>query len=178
VNAATLNLGGGPNSFANGLTISSHAFLTGNGIVSGNVANSGTLSPGNSAGALVFASNLTLANTSVLMMEIGGKLAGQFDQITISNGAFAVDGTLNVSLINGFTPSNGDSFHLFDFTSATSTSGVFAAISLPSLGGGLSWDTSQLLATGNLAVVPEPSVLALVIGGFFLAALISRRRRK
>ena len=178
VNVATLNLGGGTNSFANGLTISSQAFLRGNGVIIGNVANSGTLSPGNSAGSLAFAGNLTLAGSSVLAMEIGGTLAGQFDQISISNGAFAVDGTLTVSLINGFNPSSGDSFHLFDFTSATSTSGVFAAVSLPSLGGGLSWDSSQLLVTGDLSVVPEPSTLALVIGGCFLGVLVNRRQRK
>jgi hypothetical protein len=178
VNAATLNLGGGTNSFANGLAISSQAFLRGNGVISGNVANSGTLSPGNSAGSLVFVGDLTLASSSVLAMEIGGTLAGQFDQISISNGAFAVDGTLAVSLIDGFNPSSGDSFHLLDFTSATSTSGVFAAISLPSLGGGLSWDTSQLLVNGDLSVVPEPTTLALAIVGCFLAALIDRRRRK
>ena len=178
VDAATLNLGGATNySFANGLAISSQAFLRGNGTVLGNTSNSGTLSPGNSAGSLTFVGNLTLSGSSVLDMKIGGTSVGQFDQITISNGAFVVNGFLNISLIDAFSPSSGDSFHLVEFTSATSTSGVFTSINLPALGGGLSWDTSQLLVSGDLNVVPEPSALTLVAGGCFLAMLITRRRQ-
>ncbi len=175
--AATLDLGGGTHSFADGLSISTNAALTGVGTIGGAVANFGTVSPGNSAGSITFAGALTLTNGSVLAMEIGGRLAGEYDQITVTNGAFAAGGTLAVSLINSFTPANGDVFHLLDFASATSTSGGFGSVSLPSLSGGLSWDTSQLLVTGDLAVVPEPSALTLVVGGCCLLALWANRRR-
>jgi hypothetical protein len=179
--AATLNLGAGASfSVGNGLQISSNAYLTGTGSVTGgNTSNYGTISPGQSPGALLFTANLTLTSSSVLAMEIGGRLAGQFDQVIVTNGgAFIVNGALNISLINGFDPANGDQFHLLDFTGASSTSGVFTAVNLPALDPGLSWDTSQLLSTGYIDVVPEPSSLMLAIGGCLLVVLNNHRRRR
>jgi T5SS/PEP-CTERM-associated repeat protein len=176
--AATLNLAAGAQFVvANGLQIAHNGTLTGKGTISGNTTSYGTVSPGHSADTLVFAGSLTLTPNSVLAMEIGGESPGQFDQIIVANGALTVDGTLGISLINGFTPANGDSFQLLDLSSCTSTSGVFAGFSLPSLGGGLSWDTSQLLVSGDLNVVPEPSSLALVIGGCCMLAWLGNRRR-
>ena len=46
---------------------------------------------------------------------------------------------------------------------------------LPSLGGGLSWDTGSLGTTGTLRVVPEPAT-AVVLGS--LGVLLLRRRRE
>jgi len=176
--AATLNLAAGALfSVANGLQISSNAVLMGTGTISGNTTSYGTVSPGHSTDTLVFAGSLTLTPNSVLAMEIGGQSPGQFDQIIVRSGAFAADGTLSISLINGFDPANGDSFQLLDLSSSTSVTGAFAGFSLPALGGGLSWDTSQLLVTGDLNVVPEPSSLALVIGGCGLLAWLGNRRR-
>ena len=45
-------------------------------------------------------------------------------------------GALDVELINGFTPSAGDSFEIL---TATSVLGVFDSISLPALSGDLQW---------------------------------------
>ena len=53
---------------------------------------------------------------------------------------------------------------------------TFGSLDLPALPAGLSWDTSELYSTGTVAVVPEPTVLALLcIGGCLL--LRKRRRR-
>ena len=66
-------------------------------------------------------------------------------------------------LTNGFVPSEGDHFDLLDFGS---TSGQFS-VALPALASGLSWDASDLYATGGLSVVavavPEPSALWLSV---------------
>jgi hypothetical protein len=43
------------------------------------------------------------------------------------------------------------------------------------LTGDLAWDDSQLQSTGELRVVPEPSVVALLASAL---ALLSARRRK
>jgi hypothetical protein len=61
----------------------------------------------------------------------------------------SLDGTLQVSLINDFTPTAGQSFDIVDWGSL---SGTFASIHLPTLSG-LAWNTSQLYTTGVLSVV-------------------------
>ena len=104
-------------------------------------------------------------------MEIGGLTPGsQHDQLDIG-GVLALNGTLDVDLINGFNPSYGNVFTLFDGT----TTGTFSAFSLPALGGGLAWDTSDLYSLGNLKIIPEPSVSCLALLSAF--GLLARRRR-
>jgi T5SS/PEP-CTERM-associated repeat protein len=108
----------------------------------------GTYSPGFSP-ASVTAGSITFGSTSTLTMELGGTTAGsQYDQI-LATGALGFGGTLQVSLINSFTPAAGQSFNLFDWGTK---SGTFNALSLPSLGSSLAWDTSQLYTTGVLSV--------------------------
>jgi fibronectin-binding autotransporter adhesin len=113
-----------------------------------NVTFNGTFSPGFSP-AILSVGNVALSPTSTLIMEIGGSSPGSgYDQL-LSLGTLAFDGTLQISLINGFNPSLGQSFHLFD---SVALSGDFDAINLPSLGPGLGWNTSQLNTTGVLSV--------------------------
>ncbi len=77
----------------------------------------------------------------------------------------------------------GDVLNLIDWTTVygSSIGGTFDASNaanwdLPSLGLGLSWDTTQFMSSGAIAVVPEPSrVLLLLLG---LAGLFFRRRRR
>ena len=52
-------------------------------------------------------------------------------------------------------------------------SGSFSSLQLPTLGGGLSWDTSQLTANGVIGVVPEPGTATLALLG---AGMFSLRR--
>jgi T5SS/PEP-CTERM-associated repeat protein len=112
-----------------------------------NVNFTGTFAPGLSPTSLVVG-NVGLSNTSTLVMEIGGTSPGSsYDQI-ISSGALALDGALQIALINGFTPSAGQSFNLFDWSTA---SGTFDSLQLPTLPG-LSWDTSQLYTQGIISL--------------------------
>jgi hypothetical protein len=57
---------------------------------------------------------------------------------------------------------DGDFFQLF---SLTDQSGSFAAVDLPPLNSGLSWDLSQLTADGMIDVIPEPSTWVLLLVG-------------
>ena len=130
---------------------------------------SGTFSPGLSP-AIVPLNNVSLGSSALLLMEIGGLTPGsQHDQIDIG-GVLALNGTLDVDLINGFNPSLGNVFNILDGT----TSGTFNAFSFPGLNPGLYWDTSDLYTLGNLNIVPEPSaaLLSLLAAGF-----LTRRRR-
>lgn len=134
-----------------GGTVTNSATLQGTGRINGNLFNStgGTVSPGNSAGTLTVNGNYgQVAGTPTLLMELGGTGADQFDKLVVG-GSFTAAGKLTVQLINGFTPSAGNSFDILDFTTASAPSLV---LNLPALSSGLTWNTSSLLTTGVLSV--------------------------
>ena len=84
------------------------------------------MDPGGSlAGIVAIGSNYTQSAAGRLNLQLGGLLPGsQFDKLDIVGGA-TLGGTLSLSLINGFSPSLGDSFQVLTFGSRT---GQFATI--------------------------------------------------
>ncbi|MFZ2643453.1 MAG: hypothetical protein WA117_20850, partial [Verrucomicrobiia bacterium] len=144
--AATLHLLGGTHSFADGLFINTNSWLTGTGAITGGITNAGTIAPGNSPGILNVSGDLTLLTNSLLMMELAGTNDGFYDQINVS-GALAFDGTITLSLLDGFTVSAGNRFDLFDFSSS---SGAFSLTNLPGLDALMYWDTSALYTSGEI----------------------------
>jgi fibronectin-binding autotransporter adhesin len=110
----------------------------------------GDLTPGFSPASVTLDNHVVLGPQAVTKIELGGTAPGsQFDQLHITR-ALELDGTLQVTLINGFGPTAGQSFDILDWGSLI---GTFAAIQLPALAAGESWDSSQLYATGVLSVV-------------------------
>ncbi len=105
-----------------------------------NVTNSGTLTLGgvNLASATVNGS-YTETGSGVLDIKLAGTGAGQFDQLTVTGNA-SLGGTLNVSLMGGFTPSQGESFQVL--TVLGTLTGDFSTKNFPALGGGLVFVTS------------------------------------
>ena len=113
-----------------------------------NVNFTGTFTPGFSP-TLTTVGSITLTPASTLIMELGGtSRGGQYDAL-LASGNLGLGGVINVTLIDGFTLSAGDTFDLFDWATV---SGTFATINLPPLAVGLAWDTSQLYSTGALSV--------------------------
>ncbi|MBL9163075.1 MAG: autotransporter-associated beta strand repeat-containing protein [Planctomycetaceae bacterium] len=147
VDAGALAVNG---SIVGNVVVNSGGSLAGTGAIGGTVTlySGGVLAPGNSADEITLGS-LTMMDGSTMSLEIGGVAAGsQHDQIE-SAGVLALEGTLQVSLIGGFMPSAGQSFDLLNWGA---TSGAFDMLSLPALGAGLAWNTSQLYTTGVLSV--------------------------
>jgi T5SS/PEP-CTERM-associated repeat protein len=175
VNSGVLTLQAG--TLGGNLTNLTGGLLQGNGTIRGSVTNFGTISPGFSVGSLTITGNLSLAGSSVVMMELSGYGAGVGTNNTLNVGQlFAYGGTLDVTNITGFAFAAGQSFQLFNFGSQ---GGDFAVTNLPDLtGSGLAWNTAQLDNTGALSivVVPEPTAFALLAGAA-LALLGLRRRR-
>ena len=138
----------------------------------GTVYFEGDLRPGNSPASVLYEGDLVFGGAATLTLEIGGLLAGAgFDHLEIG-GTFAMDGVLDVLLYDGFAPSFGDAFDLFD---AGALAGRFDDINLPALSGDLTWDDSQLSTNGTLRVVPEPGVGMLL---FASLGTLGLRRRK
>ncbi len=110
--------------------------LSGTGIITSNVSNvGGTVSPGSSPGILHIAGNYTQGPTGTLDIELGGVISGtQYDLLDVT-GAAALSDTLNVSLIDSFTPISGTVFRIVNFSTR---SGDFITETGMNLGGGLS----------------------------------------
>jgi hypothetical protein len=109
------------------LTISGGS-LDGSGNLTYTVVDSASLAPGDSSSntaALKVTGRYTQTSSGVLNIAIGGKTAGsQYDQLNISGGA-ALNGSLNLSLINHFVPSVGTTF---DILNSSALSGTFAKV--------------------------------------------------
>ncbi|WP_081452710.1 beta strand repeat-containing protein [Verrucomicrobium spinosum] len=117
-----------------------------------------------------------------------GLTAGNHDRLVV-NGEFSIDAGGYIVVDNadsGFNPQFGDVFNLidwadlyqndFDFGGDLRLGGALGDLSLPTLSGGLFYDTTLLESHGVLMVVPEPgrSLLLLAASAF----LLLRRRRR
>jgi autotransporter-associated beta strand protein len=122
---------------------------------------------------VTFGGNAFLEGSTNTVMQLAGPVAGsEYDQITVT-GQLALAGDLDIVLLNGFQPQDGESFQLFD----GQLSGSFSQLSLPTLSNGHSWDTTNLDTYGTISVVPEPSTLALFgVGAIGLVGYYLRRR--
>ena len=159
VSAATLDLFGGTHSFANGLFIDTNAILTGTGAITGSITDAGLIAPGNGFGVITDTGNLTMLGNGAVTMELGGTNTWLYDQFDLT-GALSFGGTLNVALLNGYTPQAGDQFNLFDFGSG---SGVFSATNLPTLSPTLYWNTSALYSSGVIAADQSTGSVQVVL---------------
>ena len=71
------------------------------------------------------------------------------DKLEVQGDVTLDGGSLTISLSQSFTPEAGDSFDLLDFATVT---GSFDSVQLPALSAGLTWNTSELLTTGEISV--------------------------
>ncbi len=183
----------GDNSSATGaVTVAAGATLGGSGVIGGATTVNGILSPGNSPGELSIAS-LVLGGSSTSLFEINGTTRGtSYDGVTIlQSGGLTYGGVLSLAFAGTF--GTNTTFDLFNFSggatgnfSSVTASGPYGSLTFVNDGFGV-WTSGptnvagQTLtftqSTGDLAIVPEPSTLAMLgcvaaFGGFLL-----RRRR-
>ncbi len=118
------------------LTNNAGGVIFGNGLIqmdtggNADVINDGEISPGASAGELAMdVGTLTFGATGSLTAEIGGLAAAtDYDRLTVF-GDVVLGGTLDASILGGFSPAVGDTFDIL--LASGSVSGSFDTINLP-----------------------------------------------
>ena len=145
--------------------------LRGIGSVTGNMTNAGQVSPGSSVGSSAgvltvngnYTQNSSNSSTGTLNIEVGGVNAGvpEFDQLNVT-GTANVAGTLNVSLINGYTPTGTEGFRII---TANSLAGTFNAEIFPAgletLDFAAVYDSTGVSIQTSLADNTSPTLLAI-----------------
>jgi autotransporter-associated beta strand protein len=145
----------------------------------------GTVSPhdivsGPLTGKLTINGSYTQSAGGKLLIDLGGSTTGNFDVLAVTNAKLA--GALDVKLVNGFTPTVGETFNFLTYSGTES--GTFA--SYVGMDSGYSYTVSSYgTGTGSgvtlkvltVAAVPEASTLfsaALMLG---TGGVLVRRRR-
>ena len=137
----------GPINNASGAAITALENVTFNDLVSGagdffgagTITFKGGMAPRASPAAVSFEGGVVFDNTNTLEIELGGTSLGtEYDSLQIM-GAAVLDGTIDVSLINGFSPALDDEFEII--SAAGGVSGMFDTLAeeLPALSSGLEW---------------------------------------
>ncbi len=94
------------------------------------ITNAGTVSPGESVGVLNLKVNYPSEATSSLNIDIGGlEVDTQYDRLEIDGNAL-LKGTLNIQLLDGYIPDEGDIFDVMKFTARTDTFDVVNGIEI------------------------------------------------
>jgi len=112
--------------------------LSGNGTVTGDIATSGSVHPGDSIGTFAVDGNFVQYPPGTLVMEISGLDAEAHDFLSITGDA-TFDGTVEVRFTEGFLPVQGQVFDLIDVSGSVSLS--FAHVIFPDLRSGFQFNT-------------------------------------
>ena len=155
--------------------------LRGFGTVQGNLINSGTVQPGDGPGILTVQGFYTQNGSGILDIAIGGVNSGsQYSELSVSGSAL-LSGTLDLSLLNGFSPAVGESFMILN---SGGLSGMFADNTIQV--GNVTFDVEYspaghkndvVLLVAQVSAVPEPTSLAMLAVGMAGAGVYVACRR-
>ncbi|MGD0463731.1 MAG: PEP-CTERM sorting domain-containing protein [Tepidisphaeraceae bacterium] len=150
--------------------------LEGSGSILGYVLNGATVKPGDSPGTITITGDYQQSSEGTLMIELAGGSPGQFDVLDVE-GTASLDGILDISLLDDFIPTLGETFQVVDYGDL---SGQFATVDV--LGNSnvqfaLEYNSNDLVLIAT--VVPEPASLALLaVGGLGFMKRPGRRSSK
>jgi hypothetical protein len=117
------------------LVLSNGSQLDGSGTLTGNLTNGAVVAPGtnDATGVITVTGNYAQTVAGTLNAALGGTgTAVSVDQLIVG-GSASLAGTLDLSLLGGFTPSAGEAFTIMQFASSN---GTFAAVNGTNAGNG------------------------------------------
>lgn len=124
----------------------------------------GEVRPGASPGQLTIDGDFVQGEEGATFFEIGGLLAGEeYDQLIVTGDAL-VDGSFFIDFIDGFAPSEGDSFDLMPVFGSTDVIGT-VPVEVRGLEDGFEFDFGQNDAGGLIFIANNDGVYAGSIGG-------------
>jgi len=135
------------------------------------------VAPGtNAAGTLNYTGDCEMSGLADLEIELGGTAVGTEYDVLAVLGTSVLDGTLELSLISGFTPNVLDVFTILT-TAGGTLSGVFenaaSQVNFPDGSFDVTYTPNSVFLS-NFVPIPEPSTAMLVLAG--IVVLASRRR--
>jgi len=150
IGAGTLLVNG---SIISPVTVANSATLGGQGVISASVTiqSGGTLAPGTNSivvDTLTVSNSVTVQEGSTNRLKIS-KTAPMTNDVLRVTGTLTLSGTLVITNLSG-TLAPRDSFKLFN---AEGYRGNFTSFTLPMLGAGLAWNTTNLTLDGTMSVV-------------------------
>jgi hypothetical protein len=153
--------------------------LTGTGTIVGSVDNTGgVIRPGDAPGTLTIDNAYTQGSAGILMIDLGGTAPGSYSVLDVG-GLATLDGTVEFTLVDGFTPQAGDvfSYLLSGSLAGDFTHTEFTNWSCPQDDSCTSGPNGSLdIAVQTASSVPEPSPLALLALGTL--GMLSQRKRR
>jgi hypothetical protein len=138
--------------------------VAGAGTIQGSVTNAAAFQPGSatSGGTISITKNYTQTAGGALDIGLGGAGAGQFGQLAVM-GTANLNGSLNVTLINGFVPTDTD---LFPAVTYAVQAGTFSTVSGTSLPDKQTLTTSYTSSNLTLGVTADvTSLVSVSLGG-------------
>ncbi len=105
--------------------------LSGSGTINGDLVNSAEIHVGTTGswGTLTVMGNFTQTLTGVLYVDLAGATPGSYSELVV-NGGVELDGTMNVGLLAGFSPTLGDTFQVLTFNSASNDFSTYQGLDL------------------------------------------------
>ena len=98
------------------VTIKPGGEAKGDGEIEAEVENNGSVKPGKSPERLTITGDFTQGADGVLVLEIGGPLSALEHDVLAVNGDAIIAGTVIIDFIDGFAPSVGQMFNVFEVT--------------------------------------------------------------
>ena len=138
------------------------------------------IKPGNSPATVSFGGDLQMGVNTSTFIELGGLSAGEFDQFVVA-GDFLLNGSLDVSLIDGFSLGLNQEFLVADITG--SRTGYFDGLAegdLVGTYGGMDLFITYEAGNGNdvslFTAVPEAGTAGMM--AVLMLGVAMRRRRR